>query len=93
MDKIQVSIVDHFRENHQRLLGSTLLTSGNVHPSDIVPIGEVRIAPSGDNDLEFTANFKVGPSTVSYFGTIDYNLRIVDEAISSRNSDGSLKRR
>ena len=93
MDKIQVSIVDHFRENHQRLLSGASMSSANVHPSDIVPIGEVRIAPSGDNDLEFTANFKVGPSTVSYFGTIDYNLKIVDEAISRRNSDGTLKRR
>ncbi|MEJ0056735.1 MAG: hypothetical protein WDN75_14400 [Bacteroidota bacterium] len=93
MDKIQVSIVEHFKENHERLLRGASMTTGNVQPGDIVTMGEVKIAPSGDNDLEFTASFKVGPTTVSYFGTIDYNLKIVDEAVSRRNSDGTLRNR
>jgi hypothetical protein len=93
VDKIQLAVVNHFKENHKRLLGGYSLSAGNFHPNDIITVGEVGIAPSGDNDMEFTANFKVGPSTVSYFGTIDYRLKIVDEAVSGRNSDGTLKAR
>ncbi len=92
MKTIKEKIVNHFVNNHKKLLGGASFPSGNVHPADIIPVGDIRLQqnPSNGQSLDFTANFQIGRMTVFYFGTIKGDWSIENEAIAGRNSDGTL---
>ena len=93
MKSVKETIVDHFREDHKRLLGGAALSTGNIHPNDILQVGDVQLNPSGtDKGLDFTASFQIGRMKVFYFGTITDDWRIENEAIAGRNADGTTPR-
>jgi hypothetical protein len=92
MKTIKGEIVKHFIEDHNRLLQSASLLTHNVHPNEIVQIGEVSLKPSGirADGLDFTAKFQIRTTTVFYFGTITDDWMIENEGIAGRKADGRL---
>ncbi len=94
MKTVKETIIDHFREDHLRLLGGASLSAGDIPPSEFLSIGEVQLHPSGTdvNGLDFTASFQIGRMKVFYFGTITDDRRIENEAIAGRNADGTMPR-
>jgi hypothetical protein len=92
LNPTKTTIINHFLEEHGRLLGGASLSPGRVHPADIVPIGEVTLRPGTDqNSQDFTARFQVGSVSVFYFGTITDNGRFTNEAVTGRRADGTMQ--
>ncbi|MEJ0056130.1 MAG: hypothetical protein WDN75_10970 [Bacteroidota bacterium] len=92
MKTVRAEIVKHFLEEHKSLLEGASLLTHNVHPNEIVQIGDVKLKPSGSraDGLDFNAKFQVGPTTVFYFGTITDNWQIENEGVAGRKADGLM---